>query len=258
VRDDVYLQRDRSIGWLVLNRADKRNALNLGMWTALPSLIEAVQRDASLKVLVVRGVDASAFSAGADISEFESVRAGGEAARTYNAASELAERALAALEKPTIAMIQGPCIGGGCGLAIACDFRLSDDSGRFGITPAKLGLVYSLQATKRLVDLVGPSRAKYILLTGRQMDAARALEIGLVDEVFPPADLVRETTGLAATLASLAQFSVRSMKRIIELIVAGQVADSEETTRLRNESFDSDDYREGVRAFLEKRAPSFT
>ena len=169
-----------------------------------------------------------------------------------------AEARLAALTKPTIAMVQGPCIGGGCGLAVACDLRFSDTTGRFGITPANLGLVYSLPATKRLVDLVGPARAKYILFSGRHVPAERALEIGLVDELFEPHELADAVTAFAETVASRAQFSVRSTKRMVHLIMAGQTADNEETRKLRLDSFATDDYREGVRAFLEKRDPRFT
>jgi enoyl-CoA hydratase len=258
VNDNLQVERHGSSATLTLNRPAKRNAITFDMWRRLPDVLAALEDDASVKVLILRGAGERAFSAGADISEFASLRSTEEGARRYNAATEAAEERLAAMTKPTIAMVRGPCIGGGCGLAVACDLRFSDETGRFGITPAKLGLVYSLPATKRLVDLVGPARAKSILFSGSQVDAQRALTIGLVDEVVESGDLLAATLDFAALVASRAQFSVRSTKRMIALIMAGQTADSDETRKLRLDSFGTDDYREGVRAFLEKRDPEFT
>ncbi|HEY8449313.1 MAG TPA: enoyl-CoA hydratase-related protein [Bacillota bacterium] len=254
---DLYLIKEPPIATLVLNRPDKRNALTLGMWQAIPGLVREVEGDAAIKVLIVRGADERAFAAGADISEFETLRTGVEKAEAYNRATAEAETALATLSKPTIAMIQGFCIGGGCSIALSCDFRFADTTARFGITPARLGLVYGLPSTKRLVDVVGPSHAKYILFSGRQIDAQRAYEIGLINELHAPEDLVAKTLEFARTLCDNAQFSIRSTKRIIQRILEGQFEDDEETARLRHESFATDDYREGVRAFLEKRKPRF-
>jgi enoyl-CoA hydratase len=258
VSEHLRLVRDGEIAWLILNRPEKRNAINLEMWQTLPELIAEVEKDPGIKVLILRGADGRTFSAGADISEFESLRSTEEGARSYNATSETAEKALKGMTKPTIAMVQGPCIGGGCGIAIGCDLRFSDETARFGITPAKLGLVYSLPATKGLVDLVGPSQAKYILFSGKQIPARRAREIGLVDEVFSSDELEEVVTDLARSIAARAQFSVRATKRITRLIMNGQAEDSEETKDLRLTSFSTEDYREGVRAFLEKRTPEFT
>lgn len=257
-QNEIYLVKEAPIAYLVLNRPEKRNALTLNMWQAIPRLVQEVRDDPAIKVLIVRGVDERAFAAGADISEFQTLRTGVEKAEAYNAATEQAENALYTLQKPTIAMIQGYCIGGGCGIALSCDFRFSDTTGRFGITPARLGLVYSLPSTKRLVDVVGPSHAKYILFSGRQLDAKRAYEIGLVNELHPPEEIVEKTLEFAHTLAENAQFSIRSTKLIVRRILEGQTTDSEETARLRHESFDTDDYREGVKAFLAKRKPRFT
>lgn len=255
---DLYLERRGEVGVLVLNRPGKRNAISFAMWREIPGMVRKVEEDPSLKVLVVRGAGRRAFSAGADISEFGTYRADAESARVYNQATHEAERALALMPKPTIAMVQGPCIGGGCELAVACDLRFSDPTGRFGITPARLGLVYSLTATKQLVDLVGPAKAKYILFSGRHLDAEEALEIGLVDRIHPPEEIEEATFELAELICRRAQFSIRGTKHIIRLIMEGQAHDTEETRRLRNDSFDTEDYREGVRAFLEKRDPRFT
>ncbi|WP_449353801.1 enoyl-CoA hydratase-related protein [Allosalinactinospora lopnorensis] len=229
----------------------------MGMYRELPKLVESVDSDPNVKVLVVRGAGTKAFASGADIHEFREVRGDAESARSYNEHVAAAEHALERMTKPSIAMVHGYCIGGGCGLALACDLRLSDYEGRFGITPAKLGLVYSLESTKRLVDLVGPAQAKWILFSGLRVDAERALRIGLVDSLHTSEELESATSEFASTLASRAQFSVTATKEIVRRISAGQAEDDRETTQLRNSSFDTDDYAEGVRAFLEKRAPKF-
>ncbi len=256
--DDLQLERDGEIATLVLNRPDKHNPISFEMYETIPRLIADVAEDRGVKVLVVRGAGEKAFAAGADISEFKTIRADSAGAKIYNEAVQDAELALTSLDMPTIAMVHGFCIGGGCGLALACDFRFTADTGRFGITPAKLGLVYSLESTKRLVDLVGTANAKYILFSGRQVDAERALRIGLVDEVYASSDVERQTREFAGLLCTRAQFSVRSTKQIIRRIVGGQTDDDEHTIDLRNGSFDTADYAEGVQAFLEKRDPRFT
>ena len=146
----------------------------------------------------------------------------------------------------------------GAGLALSCDIRFADERAKFAITPSKLGLVYSLDSTKRVVDLVGPSRAKWILMSGQQIPAQRAFQLGLFDEVLAPDELAGHTYGFAELVATRAQFSVRSGKEMVRRVVAGQLQDDEETTQLRNSSFDTEDFAEGVRSFLEKRPPRFT
>lgn len=256
--DEILLERRGEVATLTLNRPDKRNAITLGMYQALPDHLRQVEQERDIKVLVLRGAGDKAFASGADIGEFEQVRATAADAQIYNQHVAAAERALAGLSKPSIAMVHGYCIGGGCGLATACDFRFSDETGRFGITPAKLGLVYSLESTKRLVDLAGPATAKYILMSGRQLPAQRAYEVGLVDQIHAAGDLHEATREFADLLTTRAQYSVRAVKQIVRRIEAGQSYDDEETERLRNDSFDTDDYAEGVRAFLERREPHFT
>lgn len=255
--DELYLEKDGSIATLVINRPEKRNPISFRMWQELPSLVAEVERDDQIKVLVLRGAGDAAFSAGADISEFDRFRADSEGARLYNQATHEGERALAGMSKPSIAMVRGYCIGGGCEIALACDFRFSDTTGRFGITPARLGIVYSLTATKQLVDLVGPATAKYILFSGQHLPAQRALQVGLVDELLQPDELAPRTREFAELLAGRSQHTIVNMKAIIGLISAGQVEDDERTLRMRNDSFDGEDYKEGVRAFLEKRPPQF-
>jgi len=257
--DGISVTRAGGTATVILDRASSRNAITLAMYEALPGIVADLDADPAVKVVVVRGAGDAACAAGADIKEFQQVRADSTSARSYNERVAAAETALAALSKPTVAMVHGFCIGGGCGLALACDLRLADDNARFGITPAKLGLVYSLESTKRLVDVVGPARAKWILMTGLQVPAEEALRIGLVERVVPATALEDETAQLVRLLGSRAQFSVRATKSIVGRIASGQTADDDHTTGLRTSSFDTDDYAEGaVRAFLERREPAFT
>jgi len=252
---DVYLTSDGPIAQVVLNRPQKRNAVTFAMWQRLPELFAEFEQDRQLKVLVLRGAGDRAFSAGADISEFETLRASSEGSQAYNVAAEHAQTALAALAKPTIALVRGACVGGGCGLALSCDIRFGDRSAVFAITPARLGLVYPVGVTKRLVDLVGPAQAKAILYTGMKIDAERAYELGLVNDLFD--DLETDTLAFAGTITARAQYSVRSTKRIVNLISDGLADENDETVALRDGAFDTEDYREGVRAFLEKRPAVF-
>jgi enoyl-CoA hydratase/carnithine racemase len=168
-----------------------------------------------------------------------------------------AERAVATLTKPTIASITGSCVGGGCEIALACDLRVAADDARFGITPAKLGIVYNLVSTKQLVDAVGKAWAKQILFSAELIDAATALRIGLVNELHPAADLPARTTELAGVIAARAQVSVRGAKTIVNRIADGRFDEDDAVHALYAESAGSGDYTEGVRAFLEKRPPRF-
>jgi enoyl-CoA hydratase/carnithine racemase len=258
---DLVVERsgpEDAIATLLLNRPDSHNAIRLGMYESLPDVLGEIDADRSVKVLVVRGAGRRAFASGADISEFRQVRADASSAKTYNERVAEAERALEGLAKPTIAMVHGYCIGGGCGLALACDLRFADEQATFAITPAKLGLVYSLDSTRRLVDVVGPSQAKWILMSGQRVSAERAHQIGLVDERVPGEDLEKLTYEFAELLCTRAQYTVRATKQIVGRILTGQTEDDEESRELRNSSFDTEDYAEGVRAFLEKRRPHFT
>jgi enoyl-CoA hydratase/carnithine racemase len=244
-----------AVAVLTIDRPEKRNAMSFEMWSALPGLLEKVAVDDSVRALVIRGTDH--FSAGADISEFSSLRSDPAGARRYGAAVHEGERSIAGLSKPTIAAITGVCVGGGCEIALACDMRVAADDARFGITPAKLGIVYSATSTKQLVDAVGPAWARQILFTGELVDAATALRIGLVNELHPSEVVVARAVALAETMASRAQVSVRGAKTIISRITEGHFDEDETVLALYEASVTSDDYVEGVRAFLEKRPPRF-
>ena len=254
----LHLVTRGPIAELVLNRPDKRNALSAAMWRAIPMLVGEAAADPAVRVLILRGASVEAFSAGADIAEFEEVHASAASARAYHESVAAAYDVVARLGKPTIAMVQGVCFGGGCALALCCDVRYADPSARFCIPPARLGLTYSLGETKRLVDLVGPSRAKEMLMGARVIEAEEALRIGLATRLFAAADLERETLAFAGQLAGLSQFTIRAVKQVVDEIQNGAVAETELSRRLLDEQFEGPDYLEGRRAFLEKRPARFT
>ncbi|MEU5262735.1 enoyl-CoA hydratase-related protein [Amycolatopsis sp. NPDC021455] len=255
--DGFELTRDGEVARLTLTRPEKMNAITYGMWAAIPDVVAEVEADRALKVLVITGVGKH-FSAGADISEFGELRTTAEGAASYDKAVEGAVAALTAMRKPSVAMIQGNCIGGGCQISVACDFRFAAEGARFGITPAKLGIVYHFGSTRQLVSLVGPAHAKYFLLSGELIDAGRAREIGLLNDVFPAGELEPSTLAFVSTLCSRSQASVRGMNRIIEKIVAGQETPDAEVEEIRADALHGVDYAEGVAAFLERRPPRFT
>jgi enoyl-CoA hydratase/carnithine racemase len=255
--DPIRLEIDGPIATLILNRPAKLNALNRAIWQAIPALAHKIEADAAVRAVIVRGADERAFSAGADIAEFAEVQASVEAAAGYNRLIDAAYDALAELDRPTIAMIRGVCYGGGAALALCCDLRYADESARFCIPPARLGLVYTLAETKRLHDLVGPSKAKEMLMGATVVGAEEARRIGLITDLFPAADLEAETRRFAERLAGLSRCTISAAKAMIREIEAGTVADNERTRALMRSQFESGDYLEGRQAFLEKRAPQF-
>lgn len=236
------------VGTVLINRPEKRNAMSAQMWLALPGLLEALAADAAVRTVVLRGAGGT-FCAGADIADV--ARIGGESMTAR------AEEALARFPKPTIAMIEGYCVGGGCQLAAACDLRFAAAGALFGITPAKLGIIYPVPTTRRLVSLVGPAAAKFLLFSAELVDAAHALRIGLVDEVLPPEALGRRVEEFCRTVASRSQLTVRASKDLVDAIAAGTLTE-EQAGRWRKEVAEGGDAAEGVAAFLERRAPEFT
>ena len=250
----LRLSVDGRVATLTIDRPERRNALSFEMWSAIPGLMDRVRANDDVRVLVFQGN--GGFSAGADISEFKTLRRGAEGARRYGDAVHAGERAIATLEKPVIAAITGYCVGGGCEIALAADIRIAAANAKFGITPAKLGIIYSFTSTKQLVDAVGPAWAKQILFSADLIDAATALRIGLVNELHPAEELDARVKELTETIASRSQVSVRGAKTIIGRIVDAE-HENEEVHALYDTAVASPDYVEGVRAFLEKRAPKF-
>jgi enoyl-CoA hydratase/carnithine racemase len=258
--EQVVLQRStlgESVGFatLLFNRPEKRNALSVAMWAAIPRLVAEAVSEPMIKTLFVRG-SRGVFAAGADISEMPEVYATSQAALANDAKIQGAMTALEDCPKPTIALIEGPCVGGGCGLALACDLRIGTLGSRYGVTPAKLGLVYGAADTRRLVQAVGLSKAKDILFTGRLLDAEEALAAGLIDKLVPPDALEAVAEDYAAKIAAASQFSIRSQKAILRLLRGGVDA-AEESRALFGASFEGADFKEGFAAFMEKRPAKF-
>ncbi|MBC9713646.1 enoyl-CoA hydratase/isomerase family protein [Streptomyces sp. TRM66268-LWL] len=232
------------VATVVITHPAKRNAMTNAMWRALPPLLDALAADPEVRVLVLTGAGTT-FCAGADISGLV------ESADQARELAVRAEEALAAFPKPTLAAVRGHCVGGGCQLAVACDLRFVTDSALFGITPAKLGIVYAASSTRRLVDLVGPATAKYLLFSGELIDSARALRTGLVDEVHPEDELDKRVAEFARVLAS---------RSLLTQVAAKEYADGRTG---REEHFSAQmreggDTAEGVAAFLERREPRFS
>jgi enoyl-CoA hydratase/carnithine racemase len=233
-----------AVATVVIRHPAKRNAMTAAMWAALPPLLDALAADPRVRVLVLTG-EGGTFCAGADISTLRGSPV--EAQRLAVAAEE----ALAAFPKPALAAVRGHCVGGGTQLAAACDLRFAEEGARFGVTPAKLGIVYPASATRRLVSLVGPATAKYLLFSGELIDAERALRTGLVDEVLPVGELDGRVAEFARILASRSQLTQAAAKEFANGRT-GREAHWDERAR------HSGDTAEGVAAFLERRGPRFT
>jgi len=253
----LRLERDGDIAFIVADNPSRMNALTAAMWKALPELIADAESDAAIRVIVLRGAGERAFSAGADISEFDSARSGDKAA-AYDALNDGAFRALSGCAKPTIAMIHGFCLGGGLGLALCTDIRIADDKAEFAIPAAKLGIGYNARWVRPLLAAVPPARAKEMLFTGRRFKVAEAAAMGLVNAVVPASELGASTRALASEIAGNAPLTLRAAKRVIDALVRHpEAADMRELDALVATCFDSEDYAEGRRAFLEKRKPRF-
>ncbi len=248
---------DGPIGTIALNRPGKRNAMTQAMWQAFPVALQALNDASDVKVIVLMSSTPGFFCAGADIDEFAAFARDPTWRQANHRAIGQTQLALARAPKPTIAQIAGVCVGGSCGLANACDFRIAASDARLGITPAKLGLVYSLHDTKLLVDLVGASAAKLVLFTGRLFTAEQALAMGWVNGVVALPELASEVKNLALEMAQNSQHSIHHAKTIVRDIQDGVSADDANHVKLFFDAFDGADHQAGVDAFLAKRKPVF-
>jgi len=248
---------DARIGWIVFDQPERRNAVSVQMWQDIPRCVDELAGDPGVRVVVMRGAGDAAFIAGADISEFGEKRSG-DAVSGYDVDSAKAFGALANLGKPLIAMIQGYCIGGGVAIALSADLRFASEDAVFAVPAAKLGLGYHMSGLEALVNLVGPSRAKEIFFTARRFTASEALGIGLVNGAVPREKLENDVRETAARIADNAPLTVASVKRIVhELAREPAARDIDAVNDSIRACFESDDYKEGVQAFLDKRKPRF-
>jgi enoyl-CoA hydratase/carnithine racemase len=254
----VLLERRDAIATVVLNRPGQHNALSKAMWAGLGEAVRTADAEPAVGVIVLRGAGRRAFSAGADIKEFETSRATEEQARDHQDTVKACMDALQHAAKPIVAMIHGSCIGGGFEVVLSADIRIADDRAEIGIPSAKMGILLELEYIRRLVALVGPASASQMLFTGQRFTAERALRAGLVNDVVPADALEQHTYELAGAIRDAAPTSVRWAKRCIQAVVRDPTLQSYadwETERVSVS--DSPEFREGVRAFLEKRAPRF-
>lgn len=256
---EMLSQKTGAIGWMTFSNRTKRNAMSLEMWGALEAILDDFQADDAIRVVVMQGAGDKAFVSGADISQFEQQRDSAEKAAAYAAISDSARAKLNRFDKPLIALIRGFCMGGGLGIAMAADLRFAAEDSRFGIPAANLGAAYSSDSLRRLVNLVGPAAAKDILFSARRLDAAEALRIGLVSRVLPGEALEQEVRDYAMLLAEKAPLSLRASKAIVNELMKPE--SEQDGAMMRGHvatCFDSADYTEGRRAFMEKRKPVFT
>lgn len=256
--DKLVIEKSAGIGRLVFNQPHKHNAISFEMWQGISQAMNDFAADDSVRVIVLAGAGDKAFSAGADISQFAEKRATRDGIEEYERAAVEAHEKLTDIDKPTIAMIQGYCIGGGAGVALCCDLRLASADARFAIPAAKLGLAYRWDDVYPLVQLVGASFAREILFTARQFSADEALTMGFVNRVVPRAELETYVNDYAERIASNAPLTVRAAKRTIgEALKDPGDRDLDTVTDLVDACFASDDYAEGRQAFVEKRKPVF-
>jgi enoyl-CoA hydratase/carnithine racemase len=257
--DKMRADRQGRVGIMTFNNPEKHNAVSFEMWEAAERILDSFENDPEVRVVVLTGAGGKAFVSGADISKFDSERASEEAVQRYNAMVEKVYGRIYRFPKPTIAMIRGYCLGGGLNLAICCDMRYATEGSRFALPAAKLGLGYGYPGLRRYIETIGPVATKEIFFTARQLSAAEALRWNMVNAVV--ADDALETTvmGVADTIAGNAPLTIATIKRSTVEILRNQAdQDIAACDAMVAACFASDDYREGRKAFLEKRKPAFT
>jgi enoyl-CoA hydratase/carnithine racemase len=252
---DILVTARDHVGVVGLNRPGVRNAVTLSMWRELADVFSSLGREGDIRAIVLTG-SGSDFCVGADVSEFDTIRENRDQSAEYETAVDNCSAAIANVSKPVIAAISGYCLGGGCHLALACDFRFADHSAKLGIPSAKLSIVYGVKSVQRLLAITGLANAKRMLYSGERYDAVRARSMGLVDEVCD--DAVSAAVEYAGTLANNAPLSIAGAKFMLNHLSMGDGAlDIAAAQRLIDLAADSEDFREGRRAFAEKRTPRF-
>lgn len=257
--DKMLSRKEGRVGIMTFNNPEKHNAVSFEMWEAAEKILDAFESDPEVRVVVLTGAGGKAFVSGADISKFESERASEEAVQRYNALVDKVYTRIYRFPKPTIAMIKGYCIGGGLNLAICCDMRYATEGSKFSLPAAKLGLGYGYSGLRRYIETIGPVATKEIFYTARQLTAVEARRWGMVNEIV--ADDALETTvmGIANTIADNAPMTIATIKRSTVEILRNQAEqDVAACDAMVAACFASNDYKEGRKAFMEKRKPQFT
>ena len=256
--DKILTEKDGAIGWLIYNNPDMRNAVSIDMAEKAAVEIVRLGNDDDIRVIVVKGAGGKSFVSGQDISEFESLRSTPEKVAHFDKVTDGMYDGMRLCPKPTMAMIQGYCMGGGMALACACDIRLCSEESIFAIPAGRLGIGYRTNFVRWVVEAVGPSVTKEILYTARRYDATEALQIGLVNRVLPNVDLEDYVAEYAATIAENAPLTARATKIVVnEVAKSFGEYDAELCAQVVEDCANSEDFKEGRRAFMEKRNPEF-
>ena len=256
---ELITRKEKSVGWVIFSNPTKFNAVSHDMWTALPQVIAAFDADPEVRMIVITGDGEKAFISGADISQFEKARGSAEAQAVYNQAVIDAYEAPVRCSKPVVAKIRGICMGGGLGLAAACDVRIAAEDAVFRMPAARLGLGYNFTGITRFVQLLGQANTADIFFSARKFGAADALSMGFVNRVVPVADLDREVDAYCELLVENAPLTIAAAKFAIRQTGLDSGArDLEQAARMIETCFNSEDYREGRKAFMEKRKPNFS
>lgn len=256
---EILVKIQDHVATVTLNRPNKRNAINYHMWNSLGNIFTDLDMEQKVRVIVLTGAGEEAFSAGADISEFDKYRSTSIKAKEYAEAFDSTANALDRISKPTISMIKGYCVGGGCELSLATNCRIAASNSHFGIPAARLGIVIGYREMQRLVNLVGSGNAEYMLLSAQLLDPHEALRIGLINQVLPLEELEEFTYTLANNIAEHSPLSYQIHKKILKTIVENPSLNNltQEEKHIPFSMFDTEDFQEGAKAFMEKRNPRF-
>lgn len=255
---ELITRKENAIGWVIFSNPSKFNAVSHDMWVALPKAIAAFDADPEVRLIVITGDGEKAFISGADISQFEKARGSAEAQAVYNQAVVAAYEAPVLCSKPVVAKIRGICMGGGLGLAAACDVRIASDNSVFRMPAGRLGLGYNYTGIKRFVQMLGAANTADIFFSARKFNAADALGMGFVNRVVPVAELDGEVAAYCEMIAENAPLTLAAAKFAIRQTGTDPAdRDLDQAARMIETCFNSEDYREGRRAFMEKRKPNF-
>ena len=249
---------EEGVGYITFNNPEKHNAVSIEMWDALEKILDEFRSSKEIRVIVLNGAGGKSFVSGADISKFDKERSSKDAVLSYNKRTQKVYELLETFPKPTIAMIDGYCIGGGLNLAVCCDIRICSEKSKFAMPAAKLSLGYPFSSIKRLFEVMGPGMAKHFMFTAEKISASEALACGLVQKLVSAENIETYVRDYALTISHNAPLTIKAMKQIgIEILKNPDERDLLLCEQLASACFDSEDYKEGRKAFMEKRKPNF-